>query len=374
MQKGVSQGSVLGPLLIFFINIIYELQGVCSLHNYADDNTICSYSDMNILKINLDKNANLALKWFENNHMKANSSKFQAILFKCRKNEEVFDLNIADELIKPVSHVKLLGVLIDGNLSFNEHFSKLCVKAARQMKGLRRIVKCIPNECCLNINQAFISSNFNYYDIVWHFCSNRSTYEIEKVHKNALRVMLNDYTSSYSDMLEVVKRPMLYISRIKNIAIETFKSVKGLNSKYEIPFLIFNHALLYTWWVQISSKVNTISFGINSCTYQGSKIWNNPPQDVKDTTCLITCNDLIVKWDGPSCKCGFCIMCNMSKIWTSLFVRIIILWCLSHIIDTCICICIFIYMFPTRQPCPWHKIWSSDCFSCGFSYVYVLFL
>ena len=43
---------------------------------------------------------------------------------------------------------------------------------------------------------------------------------------NALRVMLNDYTSSYSDMLEVVKRPMLYISRIKNIAIETFKSVK----------------------------------------------------------------------------------------------------------------------------------------------------
>ena len=59
--------------------------------------------------------------------------------------------------------------------------------------------------------------------------------------------MLNDYTSSYSDMLEVVKRPMLYISRIKNITIETFKSVKGLNPKYEISFLIFNQALLYTF-------------------------------------------------------------------------------------------------------------------------------
>ena len=150
IQKGVPQGSVLGPLLfnIFIKDIIYELQCVCSLHNYADDNTICcSHSDMNILKINLEKSANLALKWFE----KANPSKFQAILFKCRKNEEVFDLNIGDELIKPVSLVKLLGVLIDDNLSFNEHVSKLCAKAARQTNTLRRIVKYIPNECRLNI-------------------------------------------------------------------------------------------------------------------------------------------------------------------------------------------------------------------------------
>ena len=332
MQKGVPQGSVLGPLLfnIFINDIIYELQGVCSLHNYADDNTICcSHSDMNILKINLEKSANLALKWFENNHMKANPSKFQAILFKCRKNEEVFDLNIGDELIKPVSLVKLLGVLIDDKLSFNEHVSKLCIKAARQTNALRRIVKYIPNECRLNIYQAFISSNFNYCDIVWHFCSNRSTYKIEKVHKNALRVTLNDYTSSYSDMLDVVKRPTLYISRIKNIAIETFKSVKGLNPEYMRSLFSFSTTPYCTRGGSklVQPKVNTIGFGINSFTYQGSKIWNYLPQGVKDTTCQIACKNLIVQWEGPTCKCGFCIMCNMSKIKTPLFLRIILLWC-----------------------------------------------
>ena len=96
--------------------------------------------------------------------------------------KSVFTLNIGDELIKPLSHGKLLGVLIDKNLSFIEHVSKLCVKAARQTDALRRIVKCIPNECRLNIYQAFISSNFKYCDIARHFCSNRSTYKIGKVH------------------------------------------------------------------------------------------------------------------------------------------------------------------------------------------------
>ena len=84
-------------------------------------------------------------------------------------------------------------------------------KTAQQTYALRRIINYIPNESRLNIYQAFISSTFNYCDIVWHFGSNHSTYKIEKVHKNALRVTLNNYTSSYSDMLEVVKRPTLYI-------------------------------------------------------------------------------------------------------------------------------------------------------------------
>ena len=64
-EKGGSQGSAFGPPY-FFKDIINELQGVCSSHNYADDNTICcSHSDRNILKKNLEKTVDLGLKWFE---------------------------------------------------------------------------------------------------------------------------------------------------------------------------------------------------------------------------------------------------------------------------------------------------------------------
>ena len=148
------------------------------------------------------------------------------------------------------------------------------------------------------------------------YVSNRSTCKIEKGRKNALRVTLNEYLSSYLDMLEVVERPTLYTSRIKNIVTEIFKSVKGLNPKYmrslfscsTTPYCTRGGSTL------VPPKLNTISFGINSFTYQGPKIWNNLPQGVKDTTRLIACKSLIVKWEGPTCKYWFCFTCNMSKI------------------------------------------------------------
>ena len=44
--------------------------------------------------------------------MKANPPKFQVIMFKYCENEEVFTLDIGDELLKLV---KLPGVLVDDN-------------------------------------------------------------------------------------------------------------------------------------------------------------------------------------------------------------------------------------------------------------------
>ena len=103
---------------------------------------------------------------------------------------------------------------------------------------------------------------------------------------------------------------------MKNIALETFKSVKGLNPEYMSSLFSFSTTPYCTRGGSklVQPKVNTISFGINSFAYQGSKIWNNLPRDVKDANCSITCKDLIVRWQGPTCQCGFCVMCNMSKI------------------------------------------------------------
>ena len=55
---------------------------------------------------------------------------------------------------------------------------------------------------------------------------------MEKVQKRASRLILNDYTSSYLELLEKVNRPPLYVSRIKTIATEIFKCLTDISPNF----------------------------------------------------------------------------------------------------------------------------------------------
>ena len=52
------------------------------------------------------------------------------------------------------------------------------------------------------------------------------------VHKKALRVVLNDYISSYRDLLDKVSKPTLYVARIKAIAVDAYKCYVNENPPY----------------------------------------------------------------------------------------------------------------------------------------------
>ena len=319
MNKGVPQGSVLGPLIfnIFINDIIFYLRGDCSIFNYADDNTIgIAHKDLTELKGQLVKCTEKAIKWFESNHMKSNASKFQAMIMKPGPSTEPIMVDINGQSVHPSDCVKLLGIHVDDKLRFQNHISVICSRASQQINALNRISKFLSKDCKVKLYNAFILSNFLYCSIVWHFCSSHCTYKMDKIQKRALRVVLNDYESSYKDLLQEVNRPTLYVSRMKTIAIEMFKCVKNIGPSFlRNMFTVQKQPYELRGGCKfIQPMVRTTTFGINSFRYEGPKIWNNLPEYLKDANEVGEFKQLIQQWSGPKCQCENCILCNVKNV------------------------------------------------------------
>ena len=140
--------------------------------------------------------------------------------------------NTRKSIIKCEDSVKLLGVTIDYLLNFDLHVSNICKKAARQIYVLLCLSKFLTIETKILIYKSFIRSSFNFCPLVWHFCSKTSSAKMEKLQYRALRLVFNDFDSSYETLLERVNMPTLHISRIRLIAVETFKILHKMSPVY----------------------------------------------------------------------------------------------------------------------------------------------
>ena len=135
--------------------------------------------------------------------MIANPNKFQVILLgKGRSDNANIEVEIGYEKISSTLSVKLLGVHIDDKLTFNEHINKICKSDGNQLNALIRLKSFLGLKEKDVLVNSFTYSNFNYCPLVWMLSHKKSLDKIGSLHKRALRFLLNDYVSSYEQLLE----------------------------------------------------------------------------------------------------------------------------------------------------------------------------
>ena len=303
IKRGVPQGSILGPLLfnVFLNDLLYFLDGLCNIYNYADDNTISvSHEDLSVMRNKLRNASDIALEWFKDNHMQANPTKFQGIIFS-RKDiaEDEYLLSTSENEIQCSKHVRLLGIDIDSKLSFASHIQNICKKAGRQINILSRMRNVLNEESKIKILNAFVLSNLNYCPLVWHECGSLSTKALEKTQERALRFTINDPLSAYNVLLRKCKKNSLFCERIKLMLVEVYKMINNiepclLSHLYTLKEQPYN---LRNFCVLTLPEFNTVTYGKKSMKYRGAMLWNLLPNNIKQAGNVIIFKKMLHELD-----------------------------------------------------------------------------
>ena len=82
---------IVGPILSnIFINDLLFFVNEAKLSNFADDNTIyAAKRDLNELLRLLEKEREVAIKWFSNNNMAVNPKRFQASIINRQNRSNI---------------------------------------------------------------------------------------------------------------------------------------------------------------------------------------------------------------------------------------------------------------------------------------------
>jgi hypothetical protein len=285
IRHGVSQGSVLGPLLfLLYINDLHNALLFSEPYLFADDtNLIHISSSMKSLNKKLNIDLKLLCRWLKANKIALNTSKTQLIIFKNKSRCLNFNLKIKINGMRlyPSQNIKYLGVYLDENLDWHKHVTTLSLKLRRANGALSKLRHYVPNSILISVYHAIFSSNMRYGCQIWAQRQTSTTRRIHLLQKVAVRLI--SFASPRSP-----SKPLFRNLKILDIfdlvkMLNTLFVHRVLNSKEPCHILnTFNFSRLsYSFNTRgkvigllNQQSIQTDSFGKYSVTYQSVSCWN----------------------------------------------------------------------------------------------------
>ena len=305
IDTGVPQGSILGPELYNYNSNDLFLFVLLQIANYADDNSpFCTAETIPQVINNLEADAKNLLWWIKYNGLKANPDKFHLLLSEADQN---ITMNVDGFDISNSLNEKLLGVIVDNKLTFKAQVTELCTYASQKLHALSRISNYMIFEQRKNIMSSFIIGQFGHCPLVWMFHSRGLNNRINRIHKRALQVVYRDDKSSFENLLEKDKSFTIHHRNIQKLGVELYKVAYGISPK--IMRLVFptRPEIKYPWEnIFKTFNVRTVTWGTESLSHLGPRIWSIIPLKLKKFPSLHKFNSAIREWKPSKCPCRLC--------------------------------------------------------------------
>ena len=300
--SGVPQGSVLGPLL--FVVYINDLPEVTSsdMYLFADDTKLVEEINSAEDAIRLQLDIDAMERWSKDWLLRFHPDKCHVLtLGKFWNIKHAHAYNIGGLILEHVEQEKDLGVIIDGELNFEEHiFSK--IKKANSIVGLiSRSFDFLSPEMLRTLFTAFVRHHLEYAQAVWSPRLIKHMDAIESVQRRATRLVNGYKNKSYENRLRKINLPTLKIRRKIGDMVEVYKHLHVYDKssacqKFALrkrPKRQHDHELQRNF-----ADDGVRGYQTNSLFYRSIDTWNSLGADVVAATSVTSFREqLLADWE-----------------------------------------------------------------------------
>jgi hypothetical protein len=305
--SGVPQGSVLGPtLFVLFVNTLPDVVTHSQIYLFADDAKVFKTITRDNDRTQLQQDLDAMLLWTHKSLLQFNPDKCTKMTIRREKPTDPLntprEYQIADTTLKNSTAERDLGVIMESDLSFEQHMYNKINKANRIMAVIRRTYSYLDDDSFLLLYKGLVRPHLEYCNQVWQPHLHKHTDSIENVQRRATKLIPGYRDLSYEERLRKLKLPTLAFRRIRGDMIEAYKIItgkydttlrhdsirfnqhqtRGHKYKLEKPFARTNlrkysffHRIVDPWNNLPSSVVEADS--INSFERRLDKHWKNHP-------------------------------------------------------------------------------------------------
>ena len=305
VERGVPQGSVLGPLLfIMYINDLPTTVKRSTVDMYADDIVMYAHSkSFQEMKSCLEDDLGNVVCWLKANGLKMNVKKTN-VLFLSRKGRRHLvkkeSLLLEGVSIPASTYVKFLGVIVDDELTWAEHVKFIRQKCFACLASLRRIFPTLPVTSRKLLFNGMVLPHLDYCSTVWGRCSSFLKSKLDKIQNYALSLITSSPRLTSRELLRTKLKWMSLNSRrdmqivLKVHSCLNQRSPGYLCSRFSQSFNLNYRCSRSTNKVQLSCP--STNFYRNSFEFYGAFLWNSLPSDIREIRNPATFKSVLSKY------------------------------------------------------------------------------
>jgi hypothetical protein len=234
VNKGVPQGSILGPLLfLLYINDLPECTDMLSILFADDTNLAYSDKDLQLLIHTVNMEFRKVTQYFRINKLSLHVDKTKFILFSGNKAQnvpiEIFinhnSPHVVDEnpnlihrmervdVTSKVPAIRFLGLYFDPMLNFKYHVETIISKVSRALYTLRSVKNILTKNALKSLYYSLIHCHLIYAIPIWSICNQQLKKDVFLKQKIAIRIIqgqkYNDHTEPSFKALKILPLPDL---------------------------------------------------------------------------------------------------------------------------------------------------------------------